>query len=49
VVTFKGKFDYESIAQMSYLDACIAETLRLYNPVSATSRIAAEDYVLGIY
>ncbi|HEY6437787.1 MAG TPA: cytochrome P450 [Ignavibacteriaceae bacterium] len=49
VVSFKGKLDYESIAQMSYLDACIAETLRLYNPVLATSRIASEDYVLGIY
>jgi cytochrome P450 family 3 subfamily A len=49
VVSFKGKFDYESIAQMSYLDACIAETLRLYNPISVVSRIASEDYVLGIY
>jgi cytochrome P450 len=49
VVTFKGKFDYESIAQMSYLNACIAETLRLYNPLSVTTRIASEDYVLGIY
>jgi cytochrome P450 len=49
VVSFKGKLDYESIAQMSYLDACIAETLRLYNPLSALSRIASEDYVLGIY
>jgi cytochrome P450 len=49
VVTFKEKFDYESIAQMSYLDACIAETLRLYNPLPAISRIASEDYVLGIF
>jgi cytochrome P450 len=49
VLSFKGKFDYESIAQMSYLDACIAETLRLYNPVSTIHRIASEDYVLGIY
>jgi len=49
VVSFKGKLDYESIAQMSYLDACIAETLRLYNPVLAITRIASEDYVLGIY
>ena len=49
VVSFKGKLDYESIAQMSYLDACIAETLRLYNPTPALSRIASEDYVLGIY
>ncbi len=49
VVSFKRKFDYESIAQMPYLDACIAETLRLYNPISVVSRIASEDYVLGIY
>jgi cytochrome P450 len=49
VVSFKGKLDYESIAQMSYLDACIAETLRLYNPLLLSSRIASEDYVLGIY
>jgi cytochrome P450 len=49
VISFKGKLNYESIAQMSYLDACIAETLRLYNPVAATVRIASEDYVLGIY
>jgi cytochrome P450 family 3 subfamily A len=49
VVSFKGNFDYESIARMSYLDACIAETLRLYNPISVVSRIASEDYVLGIY
>jgi cytochrome P450 len=49
VVSFEGKFDYESIAQMPYLNACIAETLRLYNPLSATGRIASEDYVLGIY
>jgi cytochrome P450 len=49
VLSFKGKFDYESTAQMSYLDACIAETLRLYNPVSTIHRIASEDYVLGIY
>jgi len=43
----EGKFDYDSIAKMPYLDACIAETLRLYNPVAALSRIASEDYPLG--
>jgi len=48
VKSYNGKFDYDSIAKMPYLDACIAETLRLYNPLAATSRIASEDYKLGI-
>ncbi|XP_054156445.1 cytochrome P450 3A24-like [Oppia nitens] len=44
---FDGKYDYESIAQMPYLEACVAETLRLHNPVSAFGRIAAQDYTIG--
>ncbi|XP_054157190.1 cytochrome P450 3A8-like [Oppia nitens] len=44
---FDGKYDYESIAQMPYLEACVAETLRLYNPLTAVSRIAAEEYTIG--
>ncbi|XP_054157194.1 uncharacterized protein LOC128955546 [Oppia nitens] len=44
---FDGNYTYESISKMPYLEACIAETLRLYNPLSAINRIAAEDYKLG--
>ena len=47
VLSYSGNFDYDSIAKMPYLEACIAETLRLYNPLSIISRIASEDYKLG--
>ena len=32
---------------MPFLDACVSETLRLYNPVQITEREASEDYPLG--
>jgi len=48
VKSYNGKFDYDIIAKMPYLNACIAETLRMYNPLVATSRVANEDYPLGI-
>ena len=47
VKRFDGNYDYESISQMPYLEACVAETLRIYNPLANTSRMAAEDYKLG--
>ncbi|CAG2100139.1 unnamed protein product [Medioppia subpectinata] len=47
IKAFNGNYSYESIARMPYLEACIAETLRLYNPVSAVSRVAIDDYKLG--
>ncbi|XP_054157200.1 cytochrome P450 3A8-like [Oppia nitens] len=44
---FDGQYDdYETIAKMHYLEACIAETLRLYNPVASTQRIASQDYTI---
>jgi len=43
-----GNVDYDSIAKMQYLDACISETLRMYSPLVMTSRIALEDYTLGM-
>jgi cytochrome P450 family 3 subfamily A len=43
-----GNVDYDSIAKMQYLDACISETLRMYSPLVITSRIASEDYTLGM-
>ena len=48
VKAFDGNFDYESINQMTYLEACVAETLRMYNPFAITTRLAAEDYKLGL-
>lgn len=48
IMSFDGKVDYDSIAKMDYLDACVAETLRMYSPLVMTSRIASEDYTLGI-
>ncbi|CAG2173314.1 unnamed protein product, partial [Oppiella nova] len=41
-----GHYDYESVSQMPYLEACIAETLRLYNPVPGTPRLAAQEYTI---
>ena len=48
VKAFDGKYDYETISRMPYLEACVAETLRLYNPLVFTERIASEDYTLGM-
>jgi cytochrome P450 len=41
--------DYDTISRMPYLDACVSETLRIYNPVLQTARIPSEDYKLGNY
>ena len=40
--------DYDTIRKMEYLDACVSETLRLYNPAIQVERTASEDYSLGI-
>ena len=48
VKRFDGNYNYENIAQMPYLEACVAETLRKYNPLSAVSRMAAEEYTIGL-
>ncbi|CAG2177263.1 unnamed protein product [Oppiella nova] len=47
VSRFDGDYSYENLVKMTYLEACIAETLRLYNPLVFNERIAAEDYKLG--
>ena len=44
----EDELNYETISKMPYLDACIAETLRLYNPVFEMSRLASQEYTLGI-
>ncbi|XP_054157192.1 cytochrome P450 6k1-like [Oppia nitens] len=43
---FDGKYDYESIGQMPYLEACVAETLRIYSPITSLSRHPVEDYII---
>ncbi|CAG2179113.1 unnamed protein product, partial [Oppiella nova] len=42
-----GKYDYESVSKMPYLEACIAETLRLQPPLPVTHRHASQEYILG--
>ena len=42
-----GTIDYETIARLPYLDACISETLRLHNPIGQFTRVASNDYKLG--
>lgn len=39
-----GKFNYETISGLKYLDAVISETLRLLPPAPLTERRAMEDY-----
>ncbi|CAG2182513.1 unnamed protein product, partial [Oppiella nova] len=41
-----GMYDYESVSKMPYLEACIAETLRLQPPLPATHRHASQEYTL---
>ena len=48
VKAFDGQYDYEAINKMTYLEACVAETLRMYNPLAFISRMALEDYKLGL-
>ncbi|XP_054157851.1 cytochrome P450 3A56-like [Oppia nitens] len=43
---FDGQYDYETIAKMPYLEACIAETLRLYNTFASTQRVSSQDYLI---
>ncbi|CAG2115383.1 unnamed protein product, partial [Medioppia subpectinata] len=44
---FSDDINYETISQMPYLEACVAETLRLYNPITTVGRIADEEYTVG--
>lgn len=43
----KEEIDYETLAQLPYLDACISEALRLYNPVVQLDRVSVEKTNLG--
>lgn len=42
-----GKFDYNSIQNMKYMDMVVSEVLRLWPPAIATDRICNKDYNLG--
>ncbi|CAG2108121.1 unnamed protein product [Medioppia subpectinata] len=42
-----GEIDYEVLIKLPFLDAVIAETLRLHTPLVIIGRIAAQDYRLG--
>ncbi|XP_063381049.1 cytochrome P450 9e2-like [Cydia fagiglandana] len=42
-----GKFDYNSIQNMVYLDMVVSESLRLWPPAIATDRVCTKDYNLG--
>lgn len=41
-----GTIDYDSLKEMTYLDAIIAETGRKYPPVTMLNRVCNEDYVI---
>ena len=47
VKQFDGNYDYETVIKMPYLESCLAETLRLYNPIPSLFRMASEDYTIG--
>ncbi|NP_001103404.1 cytochrome P450, family 9, subfamily a, polypeptide 19 [Bombyx mori] len=42
-----GKFDYNSIQNMAYLDMVVSELLRLWPPAVSMDRICVQDYNLG--
>ncbi|XP_022919765.2 cytochrome P450 6a2-like [Onthophagus taurus] len=42
----KGKFSYDGIVEMKYLDKIVNETLRLYPPGGILQRLCTEDYIL---
>ncbi|XP_069676306.1 cytochrome P450 9e2-like [Periplaneta americana] len=41
-----GKFTYEALNSMKYLDMVVSETLRLYPPISAVDRLCIRNYTL---
>jgi len=48
VMKFDGNYDYETIAKMHYLEACVAETLRLYTPLPSFNRVSTEEHTIGL-
>lgn len=41
---FNGEVSYESVNEMTYMDQCIDETLRLYPPAIRVNRVCNKDY-----
>lgn len=39
-----GEFTYDALKEMTYLDNCISETMRLYPPVPNLTRMCTKDY-----
>jgi len=42
-----GKFDYDVVRDMKYLDCVVSETLRMYPALTRIDRTACEEYKLG--
>ncbi|XP_073945700.1 cytochrome P450 9e2-like [Choristoneura fumiferana] len=42
-----GKFDYNSVQTMTYLDMVVSEVLRLWPPAIAADRLCVKEYNLG--
>ncbi|XP_026331052.1 cytochrome P450 9e2-like, partial [Hyposmocoma kahamanoa] len=42
-----GKFDYNSIQNMVYMDMVVSETLRLWTPGFVLDRFCTKDYNMG--
>ncbi|KAG6461827.1 cytochrome P450 9e2 [Manduca sexta] len=42
-----GKFDYNSIQQLKYMDMVVSETLRLWPPAVILDRLCIKDYNMG--
>ncbi|CAG9785987.1 unnamed protein product [Diatraea saccharalis] len=43
----EGKFDFNSIQKMAYMDMVVSESLRLWTPAVILDRICTKDYNLG--
>ena len=40
------QFNYENVMKLDYLDACVAESLRLYDPSISVERVATQDLIV---